>query len=735
MSTTITTNVIKRNGEEVHFDLDKIVNAIKAANNEVDRLHQLNDYQIMAIADTISQQIHRMTHAVNVEDIQDMVETGIMEMRGYEVAQKYVRYRYKRELSRKSNTTDNGILALIDHMNEEVKQENSNKNPVINSTQRDYMAGEVSKDLTRRVLLPEDIVKAHEEGIIHFHDSDYFAQKEHNCDLLNLEDMLQNGTVISETMIEKPHSFFTACNVTTQIVAQVASNQYGGQSFTLSHLAPFVDISRQKLRKAVIAERTECGESLDETIINKITERRLREEVKSGIQTIQYQLITLMTCNGQAPFVTIFMYLDEVPEGQTRDDLAMIIEEVLIQRMQGVKNEKGVWITPAFPKLIYTLDEDNITEDSKYWYLTELAAKCTAKRMVPDYISAKIMRELKNGNVYTCMGCRSFPTVEDSQRNPDGSHKFYGRFNQGVVTLNLVDVACSSDGNMDKFWKILEERLELCHRALRCRHERLLGTVSDVAPILWQHGALARLKKGETIDKLLYNGYSTISLGYAGLHEMCVCMTGHSHTAPEGHDFALAVMQKLNDKCKEWKEAENISYSVYGTPLESTTYKFAKCLQKRFGIIPGVTDKNYITNSYHVHVAEKIDAFNKLKFESEFQKLSPGGAISYVEVPNLQTNIPAVLSVMKFIYENIMYAELNTKSDYCENCGYDGEIKIVTDDSGKLVWECPNCGNRDQAKLFVARRTCGYIGTQFWNQGRTQEIKDRVLHMSCGTCE
>ena len=735
MSTTITTNVIKRNGEEVHFDLDKIVNAIKAANNEVDRLHQLNDYQIMAIADTISQQIHRMTHAVNVEDIQDMVETGIMEMRGYEVAQKYVRYRYKRELSRKSNTTDNGILALIDHMNEEVKQENSNKNPVINSTQRDYMAGEVSKDLTRRVLLPEDIVKAHEEGIIHFHDSDYFAQKEHNCDLLNLEDMLQNGTVISETMIEKPHSFFTACNVTTQIVAQVASNQYGGQSFTLSHLAPFVDISRQKLRKAVIAERTECGESLDETIINKITERRLREEVKSGIQTIQYQLITLMTCNGQAPFVTIFMYLDEVPEGQTRDDLAMIIEEVLIQRMQGVKNEKGVWITPAFPKLIYTLDEDNITEDSKYWYLTELAAKCTAKRMVPDYISAKIMRELKNGNVYTCMGCRSFLTVEDSQRNPDGSHKFYGRFNQGVVTLNLVDVACSSDGNMDKFWKILEERLELCHRALRCRHERLLGTVSDVAPILWQHGALARLKKGETIDKLLYNGYSTISLGYAGLHEMCVCMTGHSHTAPEGHDFALAVMQKLNDKCKEWKEAENISYSVYGTPLESTTYKFAKCLQKRFGIIPGVTDKNYITNSYHVHVAEKIDAFNKLKFESEFQKLSPGGAISYVEVPNLQTNIPAVLSVMKFIYENIMYAEMNTKSDYCENCGYDGEIKIVTDDSGKLVWECPNCGNRDQAKLFVARRTCGYIGTQFWNQGRTQEIKDRVLHMSCGTCE
>ena len=734
-TSTTTTNVIKRNGEEVHFDLDKIVSAIKAANREVDRLHQLNDFQIMAIADTISQQIHRMTHAVNVEDIQDMVETGIMEMRGYEVAQKYVRYRYKRELSRKSNTTDNGILALIDHMNEEVKQENSNKNPVINSTQRDYMAGEVSKDLTRRVLLPEDVVKAHEEGIIHFHDSDYFAQREHNCDLLNLEDMLQNGTVISETMIEKPHSFFTACNVTTQIVAQVASNQYGGQSFTLSHLAPFVDISRQKLRKAVIAERTECGEPLDESIIQKVTERRLREEVKSGIQTKQYQLITLMTCNGQAPFVTIFMYLDEVPEGQTRDDLAMIIEEVLIQRMQGVKNEKGVWITPAFPKLIYTLDEDNISEDSKYWYLTELAAKCTAKRMVPDYISAKIMRELKNGNVYTCMGCRSFLTVEDSQRNPDGSHKFYGRFNQGVVTLNLVDVACSSDGDMDRFWKILDERLDLCHRALRCRHERLLGTVSDVAPILWQHGALARLKKGETIDKLLFNGYSTISLGYAGLHEMCVRMTGHSHTAPQGRDFALAVMQKLNDKCKEWKEAEHISYSVYGTPLESTTYKFAKCLQKRFGIIPGVTDKNYITNSYHVHVTEKIDAFSKLKFEADFQKLSPGGAISYVEVPNLQTNIPAVLSVMKFIYENIMYAELNTKSDYCENCGYDGEIKIVTDPSGKLVWECPNCGNRDQAKLFVARRTCGYIGTQFWNQGRTQEIKDRVLHMSCGTCD
>ena len=558
---------------------------------------------------------------------------------------------------------------------------------------------------------------------------DYFAQKEHNCDLINLEDMLQNGTVISETMIEKPHSFFTACNVTTQIVAQVASNQYGGQSFTLSHLAPFVDVSRQKLRKSVIEERIESGEVLDDAIIDKITERRLRTEVQSGIQTIQYQLITLMTCNGQAPFVTVFMYLDEVPEGRTRDDLAMIIEEVMKQRMQGVKNEKGVWITPAFPKLIYVLDEDNITEDSKYWYLTELAAKCTAKRMVPDYISAKIMKELKNGDVYPCMGCRSFLTVEDSQRNADGSHKFYGRFNQGVVTINLVDVACSAEGNMERFWEILDERLELCHRALRCRHERLLGTVSDVAPILWQNGALARLKKGETIDKLLFDGYSTISLGYAGLYEMCMRMLGKSHTDPEAKPFALAVMQHLNDKCKEWKEAENISYSVYGTPMESTTYKFAKCLQKRFGIIPGVTDKNYITNSYHVHVTEEIDAFSKLKFESEFQKLSPGGAISYIEVPNMQTNIPAVLSVLQYIYENIMYAELNTKSDFCEVCGYDGEIKIIEDETGKLVWECPNCGNRDQDKLFVARRTCGYIGTQFWNQGRTQEIKDRVLHL------
>lgn len=725
----VKTRIIKRNGKEVDFDVEKITNAISKANDEMDRIHQLSEYQIEAIADTIAQEVEKSTHAVHVEDIQDMVETGIMEMRGYEVAQKYVRYRYKRELKRKSNTTDNGILALLEHINEEVKQENSNKNPIINSTQRDYMAGEVSKDLSKRVLLPEEIVQAHEAGIIHFHDTDYFAQKEHNCDLINLEDMLQNGTVISETMIEKPHSFFTACNVTTQIVAQVASNQYGGQSFTLAHLAPFVDISRKKIRKNVIEERKECGESLDEVIISKVTERRLKDEIKSGIQTIQYQLITLMTCNGQAPFVTMFMYLDEVPEGQTRDDLALIIEEVLIQRMQGVKNEKGVWITPAFPKLIYVLDEDNITEDSKYWYLTELAAKCTAKRLVPDYISAKIMRQLKKGCVYTCMGCRSFLTVEESQKNPDGSYKFYGRFNQGVVTINLVDVACSSEGDMEKFWEILDERLELCHRALRCRHERLLGTVSDVAPILWQNGALARLKKGETIDKLLYGGYSTISLGYAGLNEMCVRMYGESHTHPEAKEFALKVMQRLNDKCNEWKAAENISYSVYGTPMESTTYKFSKCLQKRFGIIKGVTDKNYITNSYHVHVSEEIDAFSKLKFESEFQKLSPGGAISYVEVPNMQNNIPAVLTVMKFIYDNIMYAELNTKSDYCECCGYDGEIKIVEEESGKLVWECPNCGNRDQSKMSVARRTCGYIGTQFWNQGRTQEIKDRVLHL------
>ena len=727
---TITRRVIKRNGEEVVFDVQKILNAIRKANNEVEPIHRLNEYQIEAVGKIVMDQISQSNHATAVEDIQDMVERGIMEMRGYEVAQIYVRYRYKRDMARKANTTDDGILALIDQINEEVKQENSNKNPTINSTQRDYMAGEVSKDLTRRILLPDEITQAHEQGIIHFHDSDYFAQKEHNCDLINLKDMLENGTCISETKIDPPHSFYTACNVTTQIVAQVASNQYGGQSFSLGHLAPFVQVSRDKITKEVMKERDEVGVNYSDEQLKMIVERRLRDEITRGIQTIQYQLITLMTCNGQAPFVTMFMYLDEVPEGQTRDDLAVLIEEVLKQRIQGVKNEKGVWITPAFPKIIYVLDEDNVTPDSKYWDLTVLSAKCTAKRMVPDYISAKVMREMKNGCVYPCMGCRSFLTVEDSQRNPDGSYKFYGRFNQGVVTINLVDVACSSNGDMDLFWKILDERLELCHRALRCRHERLLGTPSDVAPILWQNGALARLKKGETIDKLLYNGYSTISLGYAGLYEMCVRMTGKSHTDPEAKPFALKVMQKLNDKCAEWKAAENISYSVYGTPMESTTYKFAKCLQKRFGIIKGVTDKNYITNSYHVHVTEKIDAFSKLKFESEFQKLSPGGAISYVEVPNLQDNIEAVIQVMKFIYDNIMYAELNTKSDYCECCGYNGEIQIVTDEkNGKLVWECPSCGNRNQDKMNVARRTCGYIGTQFWNQGRTQEIKDRVLHL------
>ena len=722
-------NVIKRNGKEVKFDVSKIVHAIEKANHEVDPIFQLNSFQIQAAADSVVKKIQAKSYAVNVEEIQDMVETAIMEMRGYEVAQKYVRYRYKREMARKANSTDDDILALIDQANEELKQENSNKNPVINSTQRDYMAGEVSKDLTKRLLLPEDIVRAHEEGIIHFHDSDYYAQKEHNCDLINLEDMLQNGTVISETMIEKPHSFFTACNVTTQIVAQVASNQYGGQSFTLSHLAPFVDISRQKIREAVIEERKETGESMDEEIITKIVNRRLREEIKSGIQTIQYQLITLMTCNGQAPFVTMFMYLDEVEKGPVRDDLALIIEEVLRQRMQGVKNEKGVWITPAFPKLIYVLDEDNIFEDSPYYYLTELSAKCTAKRMVPDYISAKKMKEYKGGDVYPCMGCRSFLTEDKEGLGENGKHKYYGRFNQGVVTINLVDVACSSEGDMEKFWEILDERLALCHKALRLRHERLLGTVSDVAPILWQYGALARLKKGETIDKLLFNNYSTISLGYAGLYEMCVRMLGVSHTTEQGREFSLKVMEKLNEACKTWRAAENISYSVYGTPMESTTYKFAKALKKRFGEIPGVTDKNYITNSYHVHVSEKIDAFSKLSFEADFQKLSPGGAISYVEVPNLQNNIPAVLSLMKFIYENIMYAELNTKSDYCCACGFDGEIQIIEDSYGKLQWRCPNCGNTNQEQLSVARRTCGYIGTQFWNQGRTQEIKDRVLHL------
>ena len=721
--------IIKRNGSEAVFDISKIIAAVTKANNVVASNQRLTKEQITAIADDVAQECQSRNHAMNVEEIQDLVEDAIMQTKAYEVARKYITYRYVQSLRRTHNTTDDRILSLIECNNEEVKQENANKNPTVNSVQRDYMAGEVSKDLTMRMLLPAEIVKAHEDGIIHFHDADYYAQHMHNCDLVNLDDMLQNGTVISGTLIEKPHSFSTACNIATQIIAQVASNQYGGQSFTLSHIAPFVDVSRKKIREQVIEERKMCGEALDEEVISKITESRLRAEVKSGIQTIQYQLITLMTCNGQAPFVTMFMYLDEVPEGQTRDDLAMIIEEVLQQRIQGVKNEKGIWITPAFPKLIYVLDKDNITEDSKYWYLTELAAKCTAKRMVPDYISAKVMRELKNGDVYPCMGCRSFPTSEDSQRNPDGTRKYYGRFNQGVVTINLVDVACSAEGHIDRFWEILESRLELCHRALRCRHERLLGTVSDVAPILWQHGALARLKKGETIDKLLFNGYSTISLGYAGLCEMCVRMTGKTHTSPEGKKLALEVMQKLNDKCKEWKEAENISYSVYGTPMESTTYKFAKCLQKRFGIIPGVTDKNYITNSYHVHVTEKIDAFSKLKFESEFQKLSPGGAISYIEVPNMQNNIPAVLSVMQYIYNNIMYAELNTKSDYCECCGYDGEIQIKEDETGKLIWECPNCGNRDQHKMSVARRTCGYIGTQFWNQGRTQEIKDRVLHL------
>lgn len=736
-------NVIKRNGKEVNFDISKIANAIRKANKEVEPIYQMNEYQIEGIAENVAGQCAKLDRAVSVEEIQDMVETGIMEMRGYEVAQKYVRYRYTRELARKANTTDEEILSLLDQSNEEAKQENSNKNPVINSTQRDYMAGYVSRDLTNRVLLPEEITKAHREGIIHFHDSDYFAQREHNCDLVNLEDMLQNGTVISGTMIEKPHSFYTACNITTQIIAQVASNQYGGQSFTLSHLAPFVDVSRQKITGRVLEENAEAGVSMTDEQIRKVVEKRLEEEVVRGVQTIQYQMITLMTCNGQAPFVTMFMYLDEVPAGQTRDDLAMVIEEVLKQRMQGVKNEKGVWITPAFPKIIYALDEDNIYPESKYYYLTELAAKCTAKRMVPDYISAKKMREYK-GDVYPCMGCRSFLTPDNEQQpeglcNDDnkadagnfvkGQHKYYGRFNQGVVTINLVDVACSAHGDMEAFWRIFDERLELCHRALRIRHERLMGTTSDVAPILWQYGALARLKKGEKIDKLLFGNYSTLSLGYAGLYEMCVRMTGKSHTDPEAKPFALAVMQHLNDKCAEWRKEENISYSLYGTPMESTTYKFAKALQKRFGMIEGVTDHNYITNSYHVNVREKIDAFTKLKFEADFQKLSPGGAISYVEVPNMQNNIPAVLSVMKFIYDNIMYAELNTKSDYCECCGYDGEIQIIEDEHGKLVWECPNCGNRDQTKMSVARRTCGYIGTQFWNQGRTQEIKDRVLHL------
>ena len=727
-------NVIKRSGEEVVFDASKIENAIKKANKATTH-NQMSDELIRSVTQSVIDKCENLKRSPNVEEIQDMVEGELMEHRCFAVAHNYITYRYERALVRKANSTDKQIMSLLERNNEEVKQENSNKNPLVNSVQRDYMAGEVSKDITKRFLLPQDVMEAHEQGIIHFHDSDYFAQHMHNCCLVNLEDMLQNGTVISETMIEKPHSFSTACNVATQIIAQVASSQYGGQSITLSHLAPFVQVSREKARREVKEELESLNLDSSEDTVNKMAEMRVRKEIEKGVQMIQYQVITLMTTNGQAPFVTVFMYLNEVPEGQTRDDLAIIIEEMLKQRIKGVKNEKGIWITPAFPKLIYVLEENNIEEGSKYWYLTELAARCTAKRMVPDYISEKKMLELKvdangEGHCYPCMGCRSFLTVEDSQRNPDGSYKFYGRFNQGVVTINLVDVACSSNGDMDLFWKILDERLELCHRALRCRHERLLGTPSDVAPILWQNGALARLKKGETLDKLLYNGYSTISLGYAGLYEMCVRMTGKSHTDPEAKPFALKVMQKLNDKCAEWKAAENISYSVYGTPMESTTYKFAKCLQKRFGIIKGVTDKNYITNSYHVHVTEKIDAFSKLKFESEFQKLSPGGAISYVEVPNLQDNIEAVIQVMKFIYDNIMYAELNTKSDYCECCGYNGEIQIVTDEkNGKLVWECPSCGNRNQDKMSVARRTCGYIGTQFWNQGRTQEIKDRVLHL------
>ena len=722
--------IIKRNGSEAEFDLAKIIAAVTKANAACEK-EELTASQISDIAEYVEFKIQKAARALSVEEIQDIVENQIMAQGAFEVAKRYVKYRYNRSLIRKSNTTDEQILTLIECNNEEVKQENSNKNPTVNSVQRDYMAGEVSKDLTRRILLPQDIVEAHEKGIIHFHDADYFAQHMHNCDLINLEDMLQNGTVISGTMIEKPHSFSTACNIATQIIAQIASSQYGGQSISLSHLAPFVDLSRKKFRKDVKAELEAAGIEPTDEQINKITEVRVKDEINRGVQMIQYQVITLMTTNGQAPFVTVFMYLDEVPEGQTRDDLKLIIEEVLRQRIQGVKNESGVWITPAFPKLIYVLDEDNITEGSKYWDVTCLAAKCTAKRMVPDYISAKKMKELKidkNGNpaVYTCMGCRSFLTPYVDPKT--GKGKYYGRFNQGVVTLNLVDIACSSGGDMTKFWKIFDERLDLCYRALMCRHNRLLGTPSDVAPILWQYGALARLKKGEKIDKLLFGGYSTISLGYAGLYECVKYMTGKSHTDPDAKDFAIAVMQKLNDACNTWKKQENIDFSVYGTPLESTTYKFAKCLQKRFGKIPGVTDKNYITNSYHVHVSEKIDAFKKLEFEAEFQKLSPGGAISYVEVPNMQDNIPAVLSVMQYIYNHIMYAELNTKSDYCQVCGYDGEIKIV-EEEGKLVWRCPNCGNEDQNKLNVARRTCGYIGTQFWNQGRTQEIKDRVLHL------
>ncbi len=730
--------VIKRNGSEVVFDIEKIIAAITKANDSVEEGARLTPVQIQRIAQSVELHCVSMNRSPSVEEIQDQVEIQIMAHGAFEVAKHYITYRYIRSLVRRSNTTDEKILSLIECCNEEAKQENANKNPVVNSTQRDYMAGEVSRDITERVLLPEDIVEAHRDGIIHFHDSDYFAQHMHNCDLVNLEDMLQNGTVITGTMIERPHSFSTACNIATQIIAQVASNQYGGQSISLTHLAPFVDISRKKIRKVVEAELAQIGAEPNEEAVSKLVETRLREEIRRGVQTIQYQVVTLLTTNGQAPFVTVYMYLNEAKNEQEKRDLALIIEETLEQRCQGVKNEAGVWVTPAFPKLIYVLEEDNITDDAPYYYLTKLAAKCTAKRMVPDYISEKKMLELK-GDVYTCMGCRSFLTpdrftetgagnIANAGNYVPGERKYYGRFNQGVVTINLPDVALSSGGSMDKFWDIFEERLELCHKALRCRHERLKGTLSDAAPILWQYGALARLKKGEPIDKLLYGGYSTISLGYAGLYECVKFMTGKSHTDPAATPFALQVMQKMNDKCKEWKLAEDIDYSLYGTPLESTTYKFAKCLQKRFGVIEGITDKGYITNSYHVHVSEEIDAFEKLRFEAQFQALSPGGAISYVEVPDMQDNLEAVLQVMKFIYDNIIYAELNTKSDFCQECGYDGEIEIVEED-GKLVWHCPQCGNEDQDKMNVARRTCGYIGTQFWNQGRTQEIKDRVLHL------
>ena len=719
--------IIKRSGTEVIFNVDKILAAVKKANESVVDSERMSEAQIAEIGKNVAAACSHMKRALTVEEIQDLVENQIMNQRAYTVARNYITYRYKRALVRKANSTDDQILTLLACKNEEVKQENSNKNPTVSSVQRDYMAGEVSKDITRRFLLPQEIVEAHDAGIIHFHDADYFAQHMHNCCLVNLEDMLENGTVVSETMIDRPKSFATACNIATQSIAQIASSQYGGQSISLAHLAPFVQVSREKLRRQVREEYLAAGLELDEEKICTVAELRVKEEINRGVQMIQYQVITLMTTNGQAPFVTIFMYLDEVPEGQTRDDLAAIIESVLRQRILGVKNEKGVYITPAFPKLIYVLEEDNIHEGSTYWYLTKLAAECTAKRLVPDYISEKVMKKMKDGNCYPCMGCRSFLSV---YKDEGGRPKYYGRFNQGVVTLNLVDIACSSGGDMERFWKIFDERLDLCYRALMCRHERLKGTPSDVAPILWQNGALARLQKGETIDKLLFGGYSTISLGYAGLYECTHYMTGESHTdSDKGTPFALAVMKKLNDACEQWKKETNIGFSVYGTPLESTTYKFAKCLQKRFGIIPGVTDKSYITNSYHVHVTEQIDAFQKLKFEAQFQELSPGGAISYIEVPDMKDNLDAVLAVMQYIYENIMYAELNTKSDYCQECGYTGEIQIVTDTDGKLVWECPNCGNRDQDKMNVARRTCGYIGTQFWNQGRTQEIKDRVLHL------